>query len=234
MAAFNAQPAFQRTFGVERPNGDYELEAKWQVALANASKIGIVLGLYVGLPIPDHVSVSLTNIDQWNRYRSIRLQESYACCSVSIHMLQLYRLLRQHRRNSICRTASCRRASRCLQVRTNPRMRLGTRCTNVTSTLASLYATEVCPMVLRGIMTAYVNLCWVIGHLIGAGVLQSMSTREDQWGFRYVILLIQTTLLMLSQDPIRHTVDVASTALCCTLKLFRSRISQDADIACTR
>lgn len=47
MAAFNAQPAFQETFGVRLPNGNYQLEAKWQVALANASKIGIVLGLFV-------------------------------------------------------------------------------------------------------------------------------------------------------------------------------------------
>lgn len=39
-------------------------------------------------------------------------------------------------------------------------------------------------MALRGIMTAYVNLCWVIGHLVGAGVLQSMASRTDQWGFR--------------------------------------------------
>lgn len=47
LAAFNAQPAFQKTFGVELPDGSYQLEAKWQVALANSSKIGIVLGLFV-------------------------------------------------------------------------------------------------------------------------------------------------------------------------------------------
>lgn len=50
MAAFNAQPAFQEMFGVRLPNGSYQLEAKWQVALANASKIGIVLGLFVRYP----------------------------------------------------------------------------------------------------------------------------------------------------------------------------------------
>lgn len=47
MAAFNAQPAFRQTFGVQLPDGSYQLEAKWQVALANASKIGIILGLFV-------------------------------------------------------------------------------------------------------------------------------------------------------------------------------------------
>ena len=39
-------------------------------------------------------------------------------------------------------------------------------------------------MALRGVMTAYVNLCWVIGHLIGAGVLKEMGVREDEWGYR--------------------------------------------------
>jgi MFS transporter, SP family, general alpha glucoside:H+ symporter len=51
MAAFNAQPAFQRTFGVPVGNGKYQLEAKWQVALANASKIGIILGLFVSVGV---------------------------------------------------------------------------------------------------------------------------------------------------------------------------------------
>lgn len=100
---------------------------------------------------------------------------------------------------------------------------VGERRTNAISTLASLYATEVCLMVLRGIMTAYVNLCWVIGHLIGAGVLQSMSTREDQWGFRCVVTLLLTAPLILAQNPSCHTVNVASTALYRTPKLSPGR-----------
>lgn len=51
MAAFNAQPAFQRTFGVEVSPGKYQLEAQWQAALANASKVGIMLGLFVCSPL---------------------------------------------------------------------------------------------------------------------------------------------------------------------------------------
>ncbi|OCF39724.1 MFS transporter, SP family, general alpha glucoside:H+ symporter [Kwoniella heveanensis CBS 569] len=46
------------------------------------------------------------------------------------------------------------------------------------------YASDVTPVPLRGYLTTYVNLCWVIGQFIAAGVLQSASTRTDQWGYR--------------------------------------------------
>lgn len=46
------------------------------------------------------------------------------------------------------------------------------------------YASEVCPLALRGYLTAYVNLCWVIGQLIGAGVLQGLVSNNTEWGYR--------------------------------------------------
>ncbi|KAJ2965887.1 hypothetical protein NQ176_g10404 [Zarea fungicola] len=46
------------------------------------------------------------------------------------------------------------------------------------------YASEVCPLALRGYLTAYVNLCWVIGQLIGAGVLQGLVGNTTEWGYR--------------------------------------------------
>lgn len=46
------------------------------------------------------------------------------------------------------------------------------------------YASEVCPVSLRGHLTAYINLCWVIGQLISSGVLRSLLTRTDQWSYR--------------------------------------------------
>ncbi|KAH8901086.1 general substrate transporter [Thozetella sp. PMI_491] len=150
MAAFNAQPAFQQTFGVPLPNGKYQLEAKWQVALANASKIGIILGLFTnGIMI-----------------------DRYGCKRVMLVALFIF----------ICLNFMIFFASR-VEVLFAAELLLGLPL-GVFNTLASVYATEVCPTALRGVMTAYVNLCWVIGHLIGAGVLQGMGTRTDQWGFR--------------------------------------------------
>lgn len=31
---------------------------------------------------------------------------------------------------------------------------------------------------------SYVNLCWVMGQFIAAGVLQACSSRTDEWGYK--------------------------------------------------
>lgn len=50
--------------------------------------------------------------------------------------------------------------------------------------LAPAYASEVCPVVLRGYLTAYLNLCWVIGQLINAGVVYGLQDYPGQWSYR--------------------------------------------------
>lgn len=50
--------------------------------------------------------------------------------------------------------------------------------------LAPSYAAEVCPTVLRSYLTTFVNLCWVIGHLIAAGVLDSLVSNTTEWSYR--------------------------------------------------
>ncbi len=50
--------------------------------------------------------------------------------------------------------------------------------------LAPSYAAEVCPTILRGYLTTYVNLCWVIGHLIAAGVLDGLISNPTEWSYR--------------------------------------------------
>ena len=42
----------------------------------------------------------------------------------------------------------------------------------VFQTITTTFAAEVCPVNLRCYLTTYVNLCWVIGQLIGSGVLR--------------------------------------------------------------
>ncbi len=51
-------------------------------------------------------------------------------------------------------------------------------------TLSVSYACEVCPIVLRNYLTTYVNLCWVIGQLIGSGVLKGTVNMESDWSYR--------------------------------------------------
>ena len=42
----------------------------------------------------------------------------------------------------------------------------------VFQTLTTTYASEVAPVKIRAYLTTYVNLCWVIGQLIAAGILK--------------------------------------------------------------
>ena len=51
-------------------------------------------------------------------------------------------------------------------------------------TLTTAYASEIVPVALRAYLTTYVNLCWVIGQFIAAGVLKGMLQRQDEWGYR--------------------------------------------------
>ena len=50
MGNFNAYPSFQRKFGVEQPDGTYQIPAPWQAGMGNGSSVGSVIGLLVSLP----------------------------------------------------------------------------------------------------------------------------------------------------------------------------------------
>lgn len=39
-------------------------------------------------------------------------------------------------------------------------------------------------MALRSYLTTYVNLCWVMGHLIATGVLRGLVSNTTQWSYR--------------------------------------------------
>lgn len=54
----------------------------------------------------------------------------------------------------------------------------------VFQTLTITYASEVCPVAMRGYLTTYVNFCWGLGQEIGIGVIMAMLKREDEWAYR--------------------------------------------------
>lgn len=54
----------------------------------------------------------------------------------------------------------------------------------VFQTLTTTYASEVAPVKIRAYLTTYVNLCWVIGQLIAAGVLKGLLSRSDEWAYK--------------------------------------------------
>ncbi|KAH6677927.1 general alpha-glucoside permease [Plectosphaerella plurivora] len=54
----------------------------------------------------------------------------------------------------------------------------------VFQTLTIAYASDIAPVVLRPYLSSYVNLCWVIGQLIAAGILRGLFTMKGEWSYR--------------------------------------------------
>lgn len=50
--------------------------------------------------------------------------------------------------------------------------------------IAPTYASEVCPTPLRGVLTSYINLCFVIGQFIANGVTAGTQSRDDKWAYK--------------------------------------------------
>ena len=46
------------------------------------------------------------------------------------------------------------------------------------------YASEVCPLALRGFLTSFVNICWIIGQLIAAGILKGLVNNSTVWSYK--------------------------------------------------
>lgn len=57
----------------------------------------------------------------------------------------------------------------------------------VYATTGPAYASEVCPMALRGYLTVYVNLCWAMGQFLASGVLRGMLQYDSEWSWRVPI-----------------------------------------------
>jgi MFS transporter, SP family, general alpha glucoside:H+ symporter len=51
-------------------------------------------------------------------------------------------------------------------------------------TLSTTYAAEVMPVVLRSYLTSNVNLCWLIGQLLGSGIVRAMIHNTSEWSYR--------------------------------------------------
>lgn len=49
--------------------------------------------------------------------------------------------------------------------------------------IAPAYASEVCPVALRGHLTSYVNLCFVMGQLLANGVTAGTETLDNHWAY---------------------------------------------------
>jgi MFS family permease len=51
-------------------------------------------------------------------------------------------------------------------------------------TISVLYASEISPVVLRGITTASINFSIVVGQFLSNAAIKGFGTREDTWAYR--------------------------------------------------
>jgi SP family general alpha glucoside:H+ symporter-like MFS transporter len=51
-------------------------------------------------------------------------------------------------------------------------------------TLSTTYAAEVVPVTLRAYLLSSVNMCWLIGQVIGAGILRGFADTGSEWSYR--------------------------------------------------
>lgn len=54
----------------------------------------------------------------------------------------------------------------------------------VFQTLSTTYAAEVMPVALRAYLTSSVNLCWLIGQLLGVAVIRALVHNTSEWSYR--------------------------------------------------
>ncbi|KAI2622825.1 putative maltose permease [Xylaria nigripes] len=70
------------------------------------------------------------------------------------------------------------------------------------------YASEVCPMALRGFLTSFTNLCFVTGQLLGNGVTAGTETMSSHWAYSipfavqwFWVLLIIPGVFFIPESP---------------------------------
>ncbi|KYK57981.1 hypothetical protein DCS_04994 [Drechmeria coniospora] len=54
----------------------------------------------------------------------------------------------------------------------------------IIQTLAATYAAEIVPSLLRAFLLSNINTCWLLGQLIGTGILRGFAPHESEWSYR--------------------------------------------------
>jgi MFS transporter, SP family, general alpha glucoside:H+ symporter len=150
MQSFYAFPEFAKRYGVQQPDGTYQITAPWQSGLSNGANVGEILGLFLNGIVSERYGYRLMMMISLTAMIGFIFLPFFA---QNIQTLEAGEIL------------------------------MGIPW-GVFQTLTTAYASEVCPVALRGYLTTYVNLCWGIGQLLATGVLRALLQRHDQWAYR--------------------------------------------------
>mmetsp|Transcript_5247 Transcript_5247/g.5956 ORF Transcript_5247/g.5956 Transcript_5247/m.5956 type:complete len:555 (+) Transcript_5247:764-2428(+) len=150
MSSFFAYPSFQKKYGVDIGNGEYQLLTRWQTALGTAPNVGTILGVFANGYLTE----------RFGHRRVIMVSLIFMCAFIFIPFF-----------------------APSVEVLLAGQILCGLPW-GVFATMGPTYSSEVCPMALRGYLTAYVNMCWAIGQFIAAGVLKALVANTTEWSYR--------------------------------------------------
>ncbi|EPE06962.1 maltose permease [Ophiostoma piceae UAMH 11346] len=104
--------------------------------------------------------------------------------------------------------------------------------------IAPAYASEVCPMALRGHLTSYVNLCFIIGQLLGTGVTTACENLDSHWAYSipfslqwFWVAIILPGVIFVPESPWWLVRQGRSTEAEAVLRRLSSKACTDYDIA---
>jgi SP family general alpha glucoside:H+ symporter-like MFS transporter len=142
--------AFNQKFGVQQPDGSWQIPAAWQAGLSNGANVGEIIGLFINGIVSERIGYRYTILG----------------CLVLIAGFTAIFFTAQNVQTLLVAEILCGIPW------------------GVFQTLTVTYASEVCPVALRGYLTTYVNFCWGLGQLIAIGVIRAMLDRDDHWAYR--------------------------------------------------
>ncbi|KAL5342693.1 general substrate transporter [Aspergillus crustosus] len=150
LGSLYATPAFNEKYGVQKPDGKWNVPASWQSALSNGARVGEVIGLIISGLVSERLGYRWTMVSALIAMNAVIFIFFFA---VNVEMLLSAEILAG--------------------------IPWG-----IFQTLPAAYASEVCPVVLRPYLTTYINMCWVFGQFIAAGVNRGSFQRGDEWSYR--------------------------------------------------
>ncbi|KAM0724202.1 hypothetical protein Q7P37_000084 [Cladosporium fusiforme] len=177
-----ATPAFQRDFGYLY-NGEWIISAPWQTGLSMGSPIGQVVGaFFASYPMEWFgrkktfgacvvITAGFVFIQFFARSLPVLLAgELLGGLILGTYVVDLVTLPGQPRSGD-------RIAITLLSMNDHTANRPSI------SQVAPAYASEVCPVALRGILTSWINLSFVTGQLIANGVIAGTSQLDNHWAY---------------------------------------------------
>ncbi|QGI81275.1 hypothetical protein CEK25_008004 [Fusarium fujikuroi] len=161
-------PEFRKRYGQPAKGDTYQIPAPWQAGLTNGSACGQLVGLLV--------SGYMTERFGFRKTMTLGLTASAAFIFIpffapSLAVLEVGQVLFGELIETVFNMT--------LSNNSNSGIFMG-----LYQTIPVVYAKEISPVCLQAYLTTWVNTCWAIGQLIGAGILRALLVRGDEWGYR--------------------------------------------------